>query len=55
MTAAAGTIGTSWMSTASELTQSDSRKVRKENSGEDNNIQLGHYSNNNSRNSELEH
>jgi hypothetical protein len=40
MTAAAGKIATSWMSTAAGLPKSDSRKVS--NIGEDNNFQQGH-------------
>ncbi len=40
MTAVAGTIGTSWMSTAAGSTESDSRKVS--NSREDSNIPQGH-------------
>jgi hypothetical protein len=40
MTATAGTIGTLWMSTASGLPESDSRKVR--NIGKYSNIQQGH-------------
>jgi hypothetical protein len=51
MTAAAETIGTSWMLTAAGPPESDSRKVS--NSREDSNIQQGHR--NSSRNSTLQH
>jgi hypothetical protein len=40
MTAAAGTIATSWMSTAAGMPESDSRKVS--NIGEGSNIQQAH-------------